>query len=113
MDARVQRLAGGAVEIALDIRAEDLHFGRTGEKTTADLDVVISEELSGSRLRYERQRAQLGLPAGTTTDATTVHHAMRVNLQPTTTSNIKLLVRDRFTGRYGSLEIPAGRLAEK
>jgi hypothetical protein len=109
LDARAERVGNGVIDIEIDIRAEDLHFAGSGDRTVADLDVVLAEDVSPARIRYEKQHAALPLPLGPMNDAGTVRHALRINLQ-SGTSMLKVLVRDRYTGRYGTLEMPASAI---
>jgi hypothetical protein len=106
LDARAEHVGNGVIDIEIDIHAEDLHFARSGDRTVTDLDIVLAEHVSAVRIGYEKQHAALPLPPGPMNDAATVRHTLRINLQPGT-SLLKVLVRDRYTGRYGTLEIPA------
>jgi hypothetical protein len=105
----VKRGADGTIDIAIDIQAKDLQFAHSAERTAADLDVVVVQDVSSGRVRYEKQRAILDLPPAPMTDRLSVRHTLRIRLQPAT-SKVTVFVRDRYTGRYGTLEMPLSRI---
>jgi VWFA-related protein len=108
LDVRIARAGNAAVDVAIEIPAEDLHFARQGDRRVADLDVVIAEEAPGARIRYEKQRADVALPAGDAAKGAMVRHTLRANVQPGTPA-FRILVRDRLTGKYGTIDVPVIR----
>lgn len=87
------------IQIALD----DLHFREVGGKFVADIEIVTAEKISGGELSFRVERATLERLSPNS--GALAPYARQWAVRPDTTM-IRVIVRDRFTGRYGTLDIP-------
>jgi VWFA-related protein len=112
LDARfesVPKTPAGTYDLLLLLSPDELHFRTAGEQKTADIEVVVAEKLQDGSYSFNVGARQLSVPAGTATAGTVVRYMDRwtVRLGAIT---IRLIVRDRFTGRYGTLDVPVAQL---
>ena len=112
LDARAE-VAAFTLRVTIQMPAQDLFFKRVNNQLAADLDIALAERgtVDWSRVRADRatvtmqnQNADLGralirLPKSWTLNAGT--------------SSVRLIVRDRSSGRVGVLDIPLRALQEK
>ncbi|RPI20078.1 MAG: VWA domain-containing protein [Acidobacteriales bacterium] len=100
LDARCERAPGdGTLSVSLSIPAEDLHFRKVGDQLVADLDIGIGEKTAAGVLGLWQEKATaIGDPAGS------VRYRKSWKVNPAA-STIRLIVRDRLTGRFGTLEV--------
>ncbi len=94
----------GTFDLRLRIALDDLQFREAGGKPMAEVDIVTAEKVASGDFGFRVERATLGLPANAS-EAPVAGYSRRLTLKPAT-STIRLLVRDRLTGRYGTLDIP-------
>jgi len=102
-------LVSGALQTTLFIAADDLHFNNGA----SEFDIAIVESTSGVVSDLRHVPGYTKLPESGTGKGTWVRYAKRWDINPRSTE-IRLIVHDRFTGAYGSLDlavkqiIPAG-----
>lgn len=107
LDGQFQPAAGGepgAFDLRLQIALADLHFRDAGGKAIAEVEIVTAEKIAVGDFAFRVERASLGLPANAG-PASVARYSRRLSLKPGT-STLRLIVRDRFTGRYGTVDIP-------
>lgn len=114
LDARfdpVPKAEADTFDLLLLISPEELHFRRIGNQVSADVEVVVAEKLSDGRFSYKVEERTLTLPEGADKSGNVVRYRERWQLRPGT-STIRLIVRDRVTSRYGTLDVPVNRLTK-
>ena len=100
-------LAGGTLSVALQVASDDLHFRQTGSGAIADMDIAIIEKtVAPTNVRV--LSASIEVPTAAALPAT-VSVPRELMLNPQTTS-VRIIVRDKSTGRYGSVDLPLARL---
>jgi VWFA-related protein len=111
LDARLEPVANaaGTYGLLLLIAPEELHFQKTAGGLSADVEIVTAEMRANGSFEYYRTTTMLALPEGTSTAGSMVRYADRWTIKPGT-STVRLIVRDRFTGRYGTLDMPLTRV---
>ena len=108
LDARVERLRdaeAGTCGLLLLISPDELTFRKKGDQLAADVDIVVAEKPPSGAFSFRVGATTLTVPAGKDTTGTVVRYRDRWKIKPDTTT-IRLVVRDRFTGRHGTLDIP-------
>jgi hypothetical protein len=98
--AEVSREKGGPLLLALEIAATDFHFSVKGKELVADFDIVVAEK-SANEGRMQRQGGEFAIP-DVGKEPEPIRHTMKITPHRET-ETIRVLVRDRFTGQYGSL----------
>ena len=91
------------VEVRMQIALDDLHFRDVDGKGVAQIDIITGERLPSGDFAFRVERATLGRPAGAAPGAT-AGLTLRLPLRPETAA-LRMIVRDRFTGRHGTLDI--------
>lgn len=121
LDARCELAANADVQtvnIVLHVIAEDLHFREMSGQMGAEFEVGLAEKTTAGAFNLRRNATGVGFPAGNADQINrgAVRYALRAKLTPGTLT-IRLIVRDRFTGRYGTLDVPVktipGKSAER
>jgi VWFA-related protein len=102
LSARAERDGKGELAIEMEIATKDLHLRRDGTKLVAEFELVVAEK-STSQATMRRQTADFTVSEGGD-ETEPIHHTWKMTPRRET-QKIRLLVRDRFTGRYGSLDI--------
>jgi VWFA-related protein len=100
-------LAGRVLKVALDVKSDDLYFRQAGARLVADVDIAVVEKV-GEPTNVRVQSASIEVPSQDTLPAT-VPAAGEFTLNPQTTS-VRVIVRDKSTGRYGSVDLPLAKL---
>jgi hypothetical protein len=106
--------------LVMQIAAEDLLFAPGTTDRAADVDIVLANKTQTGDFEFRVTRATLTTPNGSGAGAATrseqtasmpllVRHTTHWNIKSDTTA-IVLIVRDRATGRYGTLEMPVNRI---
>jgi hypothetical protein len=109
LDARVE-IVGDAMNVVLQIASQDLYFRPVNDQFAAELDLGLAERgtVGWSRLRSDKATVTLQNPqANRSTSAIRLTKSWTLNPG---TSAARLVVRDRFTGRYGVLDMPLEKL---
>jgi hypothetical protein len=82
----------------LQIDAAYVHFRKAGARTIADLDVAIADRVPDGGFSFRVNAVQLERSGDT------VRYAHSWELAPGT-STVRLIVRDRSSGRFGTLDL--------
>jgi VWFA-related protein len=115
LDARIEptaKVPAGTYDLLLLIPPDELYFRQAGDKAVADVDVVLAEKLPNGSFSYRVEPRALAVPAGTPTADAVVRYMDRWKLRPGT-STIRLIVRDKNTGSFGTLDISTKQLPNK
>lgn len=98
----------GTLKVSLDVATADLNFHKTDTGVGADADVAVVEKTASAPTNVRVQLASIDVPAAATLPATvSVSSVFTLNPQ---TESVRVIVRDRSTGRYGSVDLPLSRL---
>ena len=101
--------AGEKTSVSLQIEGGDLYFHEKDGQVVADLEVGVVEKTGNVASNVRAQRIEISLK-----NPTTDGRAQLIPLQTTWTVNpattsLRVIVRDRFTGRYGTVDTPLTR----
>jgi VWFA-related protein len=109
LDGQIAPVAGAqprTFDFRMQIALDDVHFRDAGGKAVAEIEIVTAEKVESGDFSFRVERASLGR---TNVDpGALAPYAHRWTLKPETRT-VRVIVRDRFTGRYGTLDIPVGR----
>lgn len=100
--ADVIRDERGTLEIAVEIGATDLHFRAVRDELVAEFDIVIAEK-SANEGHMRRQSGEYAIP-DVGKEPEPIRHSMKLTPDGSAQS-IRVLVRDKFTGKLGTLDI--------
>ena len=110
LDARFE-LKGDTLSAILQIPAEDLTYRPINGTTACTLEIAIAERTPQELLGIRHELGSFALKAGQADDLTAV--TVRFPKQWTIdsrTSLIRVVIRDRYTGRFGTLDVPVAAL---
>jgi VWFA-related protein len=110
LDARFE-LKGDTLSAILQIPAEDLSFRPINGATACTLEIAIAERTPEGLLGIRHELGSFALKEGQAKDLSAV--TVRFPKQWTIgakTSLIRVVIRDRYTGHYGTLDVPVGAL---
>jgi VWFA-related protein len=113
LDARFERVPKAepnTYDLLLLIPPEELHFRKTGNQLSADVEVVVAEKLPDGRFSYRVEERTLSVPDRADRSGNVVRFMDRWTLRPGA-STIRLIVRDRVTSRYGTLDVAVKQLS--
>ena len=105
--------SGGTVHVKLAIDPEDVAFHEDQSKLVASLHVVLAE-VAGDKVRMPQlQNVDVRVDPQKTEELrqSGIQYTSAWTADGTATS-LRLIVRDRRSGRYGTLDIPVARLAQ-
>jgi VWFA-related protein len=110
LDARFE-LKGNTLSAILQIPAEDLSYRPINGTTACTLEIAIAERAPEGLLGIRHELGSFALKEGQANDLTavTVRFPKQWTIDPKT-SLIRVVIRDRYTGRYGTLDVPVGAL---
>jgi hypothetical protein len=110
LDVRAE-MAGGKMRTVLQIASDDLQFQEVDNRPQTDLDVTLAERTAEGWTRIRTDQATLTIGQSKTADlsSTLTRFPKEWTINPNTTA-VRVVVRDRATGRYGSLDIPLANL---
>jgi VWFA-related protein len=102
-------VAGEGMTVLVHIAAGDLYFHEQDGRVVANLEVGLIERKGGEPTNIRVQPAEIS-PADPLKDQRTEMIPLKTTwpLNPGTTA-VRVAVRDRFTGRYGTLELALSR----
>jgi len=86
-----------------------LHFRTIADKVSADVEIAIAEKSAKGDFEYRLRTSAFVLPEGTALAGTVLRYQDRWKLRPGT-AIIRVLVRDRRSGRYGTLDVPVNQI---
>ncbi len=110
LDARFE-LKGDSLNAILQIPAEDLSYRPLNGTTACTLEIAIAERTAQGLLGIRHEVGSFALKEGQAKDLTAV--TVRFPKQWTIdskTSLIRVVIRDRYTGHYGTLDVPVAAL---
>jgi hypothetical protein len=106
LDGQITPAAGAearAFDFRMQIALDDVHFRESAGKFAAEIEIATAEKIASGDFSFRVERATLGR---TNADpGALAPYAGRWILKPETRM-VRVIVRDRFTGRYGTLDIP-------
>jgi VWFA-related protein len=110
LDARFE-LKGDTLHAILQIPAEDLSFRPVNGAQACTLEIAIAERTPQGLLGIRHELGSFALKEGQTSDLTalTVRFPKQWTLD-SRTSLIRVVIRDRYTGSYGTLDVPVSTL---
>jgi VWFA-related protein len=102
-------LAAKEVSVSLQIDAGDLYFHERDGQVIADLEIGLVEKTAKGPTNVRKEPLEVSLldPARDQRSQL-IPFKKSWSLNPATTS-VRVIVRDRFTGRFGTLEMALGR----
>jgi hypothetical protein len=107
LDARVA-MAGDTMNVILQIPSRELGFHPVNNQQTAEVDLGLAERGTIGWSRIRNDRATLTLQRQS--DGGGLIHINKSWVLNSGTSGVRLIVRDRYTGRYGVLDMPLEKL---
>jgi VWFA-related protein len=105
-------VAGSEATVSLQIATRDLYFHTKDGQLIADLEIGLVEQApkrkttEPTNVRVQPMEITLKDPATAPSEVVPVETTWSLN--PGTTA-VRAIVRDRFTGKYGTLELPVNR----
>ena len=108
LDARLERIAGAEADafgLLLQIGSDDLHFQSTGKQREADVEVVTAQKTPSGDYAFRVETVKLSMAEDRAKDVKSLRYRQRLRISPET-STMRIIVRDRYTGRYGALDVP-------
>ena len=111
LDARAD-LVKESLNVLIQIAADDLYYKRINGAPVTDLEIALGERNAREWTRIRRDGATITIKenAQQTVRPSIVRFAKPWTLEPGTTQ-VRLIVRDRNTGRFGVLDVPMSDLA--
>jgi VWFA-related protein len=106
LDARADAVAGG-LNVLIQIAADDLYYTRTKGLPVTDLEIGFGERNAKEWTRVRRDGATITIKDNPqqAVKASLVRFQKMWTIEPETTE-VRLIVRDRMTGRFGVLDMP-------
>jgi VWFA-related protein len=105
LDARVD-VTGTTMNVLLQIPSQDLYFRPVNSQFSAELDLGLAERGTVGWSRLRSDKATVTLQNQQANRSTSVIRLTKSwDLNPGT-STARLIVRDRFTGKYGVVDMP-------
>jgi hypothetical protein len=110
LDARFE-LKGNTLSAVVQIPAEDLSYRPLNGTTACTLEIALAERTPQGLLGIRQEVGSFALKDGQANDlsAVTVRFPKEWTIDAKT-SLIRLVIRDRQTGHYGTLDVPVGAL---
>lgn len=106
LDGRFEPVASAerTFDLQLQIFLKDLHFRDSNGKWLADVEIATAEKIANGDFAFRVERATLGRPASAVAEALG-HYTRRLVVNPNIRS-LRVIVRDRMTGKHGAVDIP-------
>jgi VWFA-related protein len=106
LDARADQTANG-LNVLIQIAADDLYYKRVGGSPVTDLEIGFGERNAKEWTRVRRDGATITIKENPqqAVKASIVRFQKMWTIDPDTTQ-VRLIVRDRMTGRFGVLDMP-------
>lgn len=106
LDARADAVANG-LNVLIQIAADDLYYKRVNGAPVTDLEIAFGERNQKEWTRVRRDGATITIKENPqqAVKASLVRFAKTWTIEPDTTQ-VRLIVRDRMTGRFGVLDMP-------
>lgn len=106
LDARFELAGEGdasTVDMLMQIVTDDLHFRPVDGRPSAALDLAVVGKLPDGRFHQQRVSREIPFPVGEAAEVGVVQVRHEWELTPGAVV-VRLIVLDRLTGRYGSLD---------
>jgi VWFA-related protein len=102
-------LVSGVVAAEVHLAAEDLHLRKTDSGLVAEFEIAIAEKTADglSGLRHEPLAFQVDQRQDLSTVKVRFPKQWRI---ASSTTTIRLIIYDRFTNRYGTVDVPVSQL---
>lgn len=114
IDARCQPPPGGdptTLAMVLQLEPRHLLFRRQGEQMVADVEIAVAEKLPSGETSFHHEPGQFRLSLEQYASITPANLRYARTWKPAPgVATFRVLVRDRLTGRYGTLDLPAARI---
>jgi VWFA-related protein len=106
LDARADATAGG-LNVLIQIAADDLYYTRVNGAPVTDLEIGFGERTAKEWTRVRRDGATITIKENPqqAVRPSIVRFSKAWTIEPDTTQ-VRLIVRDRMTGRFGVLDMP-------
>jgi VWFA-related protein len=106
LDARADAVANG-LNVLIQIAADDLYYKRVSGAPVTDLEIAFGERNQKEWTRVRRDGATITIKENPqqTVKPSIVRFSKMWTIEPDTTQ-VRLIVRDRMTGRFGVLDMP-------
>ena len=110
LDARADAVDGG-LNVLIQIAADDLYYKRVNGAPVTDLEIAFGERNAKEWTRVRRDGAIITIKENPQQAAkpTIVRFSKMWTVDPETTQ-VRLIVRDRMTGRFGALDMPLNEI---
>lgn len=111
LDARADLVKDG-LNVLIQIAADDLYYKRINGAPVTDLEIAFGERNAKEWTRVRRDGATITIKENPqqTVKPSIVRFAKTWTIEPGTTQ-VRLIVRDRNTGRFGVLDMPMSEIA--
>ncbi len=91
--------------LMLQIVADDLHFRSIAGRSAAEIELAVVEKMPDGHYRMQKDAMTLARPQSSGAGLPVVSCRHMWELLPGA-ATIRLILRDRFTGRHGTLDLP-------
>jgi VWFA-related protein len=110
LDARAEAVQNG-LSVLLQIAADDLYYKRVNGAPVTDLEIAFGERNAKEWTRVRRDGATITIKENPqqTVKPSIVRFSKTWTLEPDTTQ-VRLIVRDRMTARFGALDMPLSEI---
>jgi VWFA-related protein len=110
LDARVDAVPNG-LNVLIQMAADDLYYTRTNGSAVTDLEIALGERNAKEWTRVRRDGALITMKENPqqAVKPSIVRFSKMWTVEPDTTQ-VRLIVRDRMTGRFGVLDMPLNRI---
>ena len=110
LDARADAAAAG-LNVLIQIAADDLYYKRVNGAPVTDLEIAFGERNAKEWTRVRRDGALITIKENPeqAVKPTIVRFSKMWTIDPDTTQ-VRLIVRDRMTGRFGVLDMPLSEI---
>ncbi len=100
----------GSLELKLEIEARDIAFREEDGQKHAEADVIVAEKTAGGSIRFRQETIGVNLKPEEREEANKSGIPYRRVWKPgDDTAVIRVLVRDKTTGQFGTLDVPLPR----
>ena len=110
LDARADAVPDG-LNVLIQIAADDLYYKRVNGAPVTDLEIAFGERNAKEWTRVRRDGATITIKENPqkTVKPSIVRFAKAWSIEPNTTQ-VRMIVRDRMTGRFGVLDMPLSEI---
>lgn len=110
VDVNVRKAEGGGVVLAIQMEPASLNFRREGEQMVAEVEIGLIEKTAAGATSFHHEEGKLSYPAARKEGMRTVEARYVRGWKPgAAATHVRVVVRDKATGRYGTLDVPLRR----